>query len=111
MAHLFPVLPEFAAKARYNAERYQADYAESVNDPNGFWKRIAGRLDWYTAPTQIQDVSFHAEDFRIRWYADGELNVSVNCLDRHLVVNKIQSQSLPNKRVQCCNNEFTGGTE
>ena len=84
MAHLFPVLPEFAAKARYNAERYRADYAESISDPNGFWKRIAGRLDWYTAPTQIQDVSFHAEDFRIRWYANGELNVSVNCLDRHL---------------------------
>jgi acetyl-CoA synthetase len=84
MAHLFPVQPEFAAKARYNSERYRADYAESVNDPNGFWKRIAGRLDWYTAPSKIQDVSFNAEDFRIRWYADGELNVSVNCLDRHL---------------------------
>ncbi len=84
MAHLFPVQPEFAAKARYTAERYRADYAESVNDPNGFWKRIAGRLDWFKAPTQIQDVSFNAEDFRIRWYADGELNVSVNCLDRHL---------------------------
>jgi acetyl-CoA synthetase len=84
MAHLFPVQPEFAAKARYTAERYRADYAESVNDPNGFWKRIAGRLDWFKAPTQIEDVSFNAEDFRIRWYADGELNVSVNCLDRHL---------------------------
>ncbi len=84
MAHLFPVQPDFAAKARYTAERYRADYAESVNDPNGFWKRIAGRLDWFKAPTQIQDVSFNAEDFRIRWFADGELNVSVNCLDRHL---------------------------
>jgi acetyl-CoA synthetase len=84
MAHLFPVVPEFAAKARYTAERYRADYAESISDPNGFWKRISGRLDWFTPPTKIQDVSFNAADFRIRWYADGELNVSVNCLDRHL---------------------------
>src|SRR5690606_20601414 len=41
-------------------------------------------LDWFKTPTQIKDTSFALEDFRIRWYADGELNVSVNCLDRHL---------------------------
>jgi acetyl-CoA synthetase len=84
MTHLYPVPAEFAASARYTADTYREQYAESVNDPDGFWKRVAGRLDWYTFPTQIKDVSFQVEDFRIRWYADGELNVSVNCLDRHL---------------------------
>ncbi len=84
MANLYPVPAEFAARARYNAETYARDYAESVSDPDGFWKRVAGRIDWFKFPTQIRDVSFNVEDFRIRWYADGELNVSVNCLDRHL---------------------------
>ena len=40
--------------------------------------------DWYIAPTVIKDVSFDLKDFRIRWFADGQLNASVNCLDRHL---------------------------
>ena len=84
MANLYPVPAEFAARARYNAESYARDYAESIDDPDGFWKRVAGRIDWFKFPTQIRDVSYNVDDFRIRWYADGELNVSVNCLDRHL---------------------------
>ena len=46
MANLYPVPADFAARARYNAESYARDYAESVNDPEGFWKRVAGRIDW-----------------------------------------------------------------
>ena len=84
MANLYPVPADFAARARYNAESYARDYAESVNDPEGFWKRVAGRIDWFKFPSEIRDVSYNVDDFRIRWYADGELNVSVNCLDRHL---------------------------
>ena len=45
---------------------------------------VATRIDWITAPTQIKDTSFALDDFHIRWYADGVLNASVNCLDRHL---------------------------
>ncbi|TAK55584.1 MAG: acetate--CoA ligase [Gammaproteobacteria bacterium] len=63
---------------------YQALYAESLRDPESFWARVAGRIDWYRRPRQIRDVSFDADDFRVRWFADGELNVAVNCLDRHL---------------------------
>ena len=84
MANLYPVPAEFAARARYNAESYARDYAESVNDPEGFWQRVASRIDWFKFPTEIRDVSYNVDDFRIHWYADGELNVSVNCLDRHL---------------------------
>src|SRR5690606_31942267 len=53
-------------------------------DPDAFWAGVARRIDWYRAPTQIRDVSYALEDFHIRWFADGELNASVNCLDRHL---------------------------
>ncbi|MFS8063023.1 MAG: AMP-binding protein, partial [Luteimonas sp.] len=81
---VYPVPTAFAAHARINADQYEHLYAESVRDPDGFWGRIAQRLQWMTAPTQVRDVSFDVDDFRIRWYADGELNASVNCLDRHL---------------------------
>jgi acetyl-CoA synthetase len=63
---------------------YARLYAESVRDPDAFWARVAQRLDWVTPPTQVKDTSFALEDFHIRWYADGVLNASVNCLDRHL---------------------------
>ena len=63
---------------------YARLYAESVADPDAFWGRIAARLDWMTPPTRVKDTSFAAEDFHIRWYADGVLNASVECLDRHL---------------------------
>jgi len=63
---------------------YARLHAESVRDPGAFWGRVAQRLDWITPPTQVKDTSFALDDFHIRWYADGVLNASVNCLDRHL---------------------------
>jgi len=63
---------------------YARLYAESVRDPDAFWARVAQRLEWITPPTQVKDTSFALENFHIRWYADGVLNASVNCLDRHL---------------------------
>ena len=84
MSDIYPVKPDFAARTRIDKARYQRDYAASVQDPEGFWREAAGRLDWYRAPTVIKDVSYDLDDFRIRWFADGELNASVNCLDRQL---------------------------
>jgi acetyl-CoA synthetase len=84
MSHLYEVPAEFARRARVDARRYAADYARSVSDPDGFWGEIGRRIDWIRPYTQVRDVSFRFEDFRIRWYADGTLNVAANCLDRHL---------------------------
>ncbi|MDH4384608.1 MAG: acetate--CoA ligase [Caulobacter sp.] len=81
---LFPVPAEWAARARMDAAGYEAAVARVEADPDGFWRDVAARLDWITTPTQIKDVSFDKADFRIRWFADGVLNVSANCLDRHL---------------------------
>jgi acetyl-CoA synthetase len=58
--------------------------ARVEEDPDGFWLDLARRLDWDRFPTQAGDWSFDTDDFRIRWYADGQLNLSVNCLDRQL---------------------------
>jgi acetyl-CoA synthetase len=63
---------------------YQRLYDRSIADPDAFWGEVAGRLDWMKPPTRVKDTSFDPDDFRIRWYADGELNASVECLDRHL---------------------------
>jgi acetyl-CoA synthetase len=60
------------------------DYARSLNDPDGFWKEAVKRLDWVTVPTRMNESSFDEADFGVRWFADGVLNVSVNCVDRHL---------------------------
>ena len=54
------------------------------SDPQRHWLDQARRLDWYREPTEAGDWSYHKEDFHIRWFADGKLNLSVNCLDRHL---------------------------
>jgi acetyl-CoA synthetase len=81
---VYQVPAEFAARARVDAARYAADYARSVSDPQGFWGEVGRRLDWIRPYTRVKDVSFRLEDFHIRWYQDGTLNVSHNCLDRHL---------------------------
>jgi acetyl-CoA synthetase len=84
MSQLHPVPAEFAARSRISAESYEKLYAESIRDPDGFWGRIGKRLDWTKPFTQVKDVSFDASDLHVRWFADGELNLSANCLDRHL---------------------------
>ncbi|MNQ20698.1 Acetyl-coenzyme A synthetase [compost metagenome] len=80
----YPVPEGFAGPHTVTQDQYEAVYAASLQDPDAFWANAAKRLQWYREPTQIRDVNLSPDDFHIRWYADGELNVSVNCLDRHL---------------------------
>ena len=63
---------------------YQAMYAASLADPEAFWADQGKRIDWIKPYTEISDVSYDAADLHIRWYDDGTLNASANCLDRHL---------------------------
>src|SRR5581483_8102570 len=81
---VFPVPADWARRAYMNAGGYDAAWKEVEADPDGYWRRVAGRLDWIKPFTQVKDVSYKREDFHIRWYADGVLNASANCLDRHL---------------------------
>jgi acetyl-CoA synthetase len=81
---VFPVPDAWAETALIDAERYARLYRESVEDPEGFWTREAGRIDWIKPFTRVKETSFHEADFGIRWFADGTLNLSANCLDRHL---------------------------
>ena len=84
MADLYPVDAAFAAASRIDKNTYQQLYRESVEHPDAFWGKAAERLDWFKKPTRIKNVSYQLDDFRIKWFEDGELNASVNCLDRQL---------------------------
>ena len=84
MDKIYPVPDDFAADALVTAADYGRLYAEAATDPDRFWAREAQRLEWMQPFTTVKDTSFDEADFGIRWFADGVLNVSVNCLDRHL---------------------------
>jgi len=82
--NLYPIPESFAASAQVTRGDYHRMYAESVVDPERFWGRIGRRIDWTKEFSRVKDSSFAADDCHIRWFYDGQLNVSSNCLDRHL---------------------------
>jgi acetyl-CoA synthetase len=79
-----PPSAEFVANSLLNREQYEKMYADSINDPETFWAEQAKALDWTKTPTKIKNVSYTYPDISIKWFEDGELNVSANCIDRHL---------------------------
>ncbi|MBB6124573.1 acetate--CoA ligase [Sphingobium subterraneum] len=81
---LFPVPATWAANARMNQQSRAADHARSLTEPDAYWLERAQRLDWIKAPTKAGNWSFDEADFGIKWFEDGVLNVSANCIDRHL---------------------------
>ena len=91
---LYPVPAEWAKRAHMDRAAYQAARKAAAENPDAFWAEQAKRLDWITPPTVIKDVSFNKEDFRIRWFADGVLNVAWNCIDRHLAARANQTAIL-----------------
>ncbi|MES2988221.1 MAG: acetate--CoA ligase [Pseudomonadota bacterium] len=84
MSDIYPVPEEWARKARVDAAGYEKLHGLSLADPGTFWLEQARRLDWIKRPEIAGDWSFDEADFRIEWFADGKLNVSANCIDRHL---------------------------
>ena len=82
---IYPVAEDAGKKAWADQATYEKLYEASVKDPEAFWQEQAQRIEWVSAFSEVKDISFQAENLHIRWFADGELNVSVNCLDRHLL--------------------------
>ncbi|QCI93315.1 acetate--CoA ligase [Novosphingobium sp. EMRT-2] len=81
---IYPVPSEWSANALIDDARYQEMYRRSVEEPDAFWREEAQRIDWIKPFTRVKETSFHEADFGIKWFADGTLNLSANCLDRHL---------------------------
>ena len=81
---VYPVTAEWAERAYVNAASYKTLYQRSISDPNGFWGEAAKRLEWIRPFTKVKNTSFKPGNVDIRWFEDGTLNVSANCVDRHL---------------------------
>ncbi len=80
----YPVSADWARRAWLDEAKYQALYRRSVEDPVGFWGEMGRRLDWIRPYTKVKHTSFDPHNVSIRWFEDGTLNVSANCIDRHL---------------------------
>jgi acetyl-CoA synthetase len=81
---VYNVPAEWASRAWIINEKYLAMYKRSVEDPNGFWGEVGKRIDWIKPYTKVKNTSFAPNNVSIKWYEDGTLNVSANCIDRHL---------------------------
>jgi acetyl-CoA synthetase len=81
---LFPVTKDWSRRAHMDADAYAKAVKRVGADPDRFWREVAGRLTWKKPFKTVKDVSFARDDFRIKWFEGGVLNVSANCIDRHL---------------------------
>ena len=82
--HIYPVSPELAQKSLLTNEQYLSDYTASIENPEAFWGEKGKILDWIKPYTKVKNCSYDPGHVNIKWFEDGELNVSVNCIDRHL---------------------------
>ena len=69
---------------KIDKNKYKEMYQESISNPEEFWRKMGNRIDWITPFSKVKDTSFSHDDVSIKWYEDGSLNVSYNCIDRHL---------------------------
>ena len=81
---IFPPSDAFVANSHVNATKYSEMYAASISDPDAFWQEHGQRVDWIKPFSIVKNVSYTYPDVSIKWFEDGELNVSANCIDRHL---------------------------
>ncbi|WP_421132526.1 acetate--CoA ligase [Alteromonas sp. A079] len=80
----YPVPDSILQSTHLTAAQYDEMYQQSIDNPDAFWGEHASMLEWYSAPTKVQNTHFGANDVSIKWFEDGSLNASYNCIDRHL---------------------------
>ncbi|MGN8020565.1 acetate--CoA ligase [Phyllobacterium sp. 22229] len=80
---VYPVLPSAKKNALIDNETYLAWYKQSIKDPEKFWAKHGKRIDWFKPYTKVKNTSFEGK-VAIKWFEDGQTNVSYNCIDRHL---------------------------
>jgi acetyl-CoA synthetase len=83
-SRLYPVSDDLAKNSLLNNEQYLAEYQESISNPDKFWGEKGKILDWIKPYTKVKNSSYDPGHVNIKWFEDGELNVSANCIDRHL---------------------------
>ena len=90
---VYPVPAAWAERALVNASKYKSMYERSVSDPNGFWGEMGKRLEWIKPFKKVKNTSFAPGKVDIKWFEDGTLNVSANCIDRHLATRHLCLQT------------------
>ena len=80
----YPPSSAMAAGTHADKTKYDEMYAQSISDPEGFWREHGQRVDWMKPYSKVKDVSFAPGNISINWFEDGSLNVAANCIDRHL---------------------------
>ena len=75
--------PEWIKAALVNKTKYQKKYSDSIKNNDGFWKAEGKRITWIKPYKKIKDVKYSKKEVKIKWYEDGTLNASANCIDRH----------------------------
>ena len=81
---IFKTKQEWIKNGFVNKAQYQGKYNESIKNNNLFWKKEGKRITWIKPYKKIKDVKYSKEEVKIKWYEDGTLNASANCIDRHL---------------------------
>ena len=81
---IFKVSSDWSSNSLVNKEKYDQWYKDSISNNESFWDEHGKRIDWIKPYTKIKNVNYHEENFSIKWYEDGSLNASSNCIDRHL---------------------------
>ena len=84
MSNIYPASDDFVANAHIDAARYDQMYAASIKDPDSFWAEHGKRIDWIKPFTKVKNTTFEFGKVDIKWFEDGTLNVSANCIDRHI---------------------------
>jgi len=88
---VYPASDAFTAKAHVDAATYASMYAASATDPIAFWAEQGKRIDWIKPFTKVKETNFELGNVSIKWFEDGELNVSANCIDRHIATRANQT--------------------
>ena len=81
---VFKTKQEWIKNSLINKSQYQTKYNESIKNNNTFWKKEGKRITWIKPYKKIKDVKYSKDEVRIKWFEDGSLNASANCIDRHL---------------------------
>ncbi|MEG9884661.1 MAG: acetate--CoA ligase [Hyphomicrobiales bacterium] len=81
---IYPVTDDWAKRAHIDRAHYDVMYKTSIEDPEGFWGEHGRRIDWIKPYNTVKNTSWRPDHVSIRWYEDATLNVSTNCIDRHL---------------------------
>ena len=81
---IFKTRPDWIKSSLANKAQYQKKYNDSIKNNNAFWKKEGKRIAWIKPYKKIKDVKYSKDEVRIKWFEDGTLNASANCVDRHL---------------------------